>query len=93
MALSWECNAAADYADTTCDVRVRGLRSMAAACSCTTGVVDFIRSAAIARYPARAKLYDVVQRSLGAIECCCQPTVPHAAASDVIMLTTLGGIL
>ncbi|CAE7604854.1 P4H4 [Symbiodinium pilosum] len=27
------------------------------------GVVDFIRSAAIARYPARAKLYDVVQRA------------------------------
>ena len=28
------------------------------------GVVDFIRSAAVARYPAREKLYDVVHRSL-----------------------------
>ena len=31
------------------------------------GVVDFIRSAAVARYPAREKLYDVVLSSLVAI--------------------------
>ncbi|CAE7556073.1 RPL34 [Symbiodinium natans] len=31
--------------------------------SSITGIVDFIRSAAIARYPARAKLFDVVHRA------------------------------